>query len=97
MDKESKGVIAGAPWTQGVILAAVVGFGSVVMYESPYVSHRQQDDPSRFDQHFSRQDVDARLWQDPIGAVERAREAEAKASGAQASARAMPCWPAPAP
>jgi len=82
MDKETKGT---APWTQGVILAMVVGLGSVVLHESPYVSHRQQDDPSRFDQHFSRQDVDARLWQDPIDAVERAREAEPKASGAQAS------------
>jgi hypothetical protein len=83
MDKEPKAIFS-APWTQGVILAMAVGFGSAVMHESPYISHRQQDDPSRFDQRFSRQDVDARLWQDPISVVERAREAEAKASGAQA-------------
>ena len=86
MDNGSKGA-AGVPWAQGIILALLLGVGSLFIADAPYVSDRRGDSPPRTDQRFDDQDVDARLWQDPLGAVQRARDAEPSA-GTRAPATA---------
>jgi hypothetical protein len=62
------------PWAQGALLAALLGLGALVLQDVPYESARQAADSWNDDAHFGAQDLPARLWQDPIGAVQRERE-----------------------
>jgi len=95
MDNESKGA-ASALWTQGAVLALALGVGSLFMADVPFVSGREADHPPRIDQRFDLQDVDARLWQDPLGVVRRQRETDAAARGETAPAASAAAAQAPA-
>jgi len=72
MDKESKSGFLGS-WAQGAVLTAVLGLGAFVLHEQPYVSDRAPDEPTREAAIYAAPQADVRLWQDPIGAIERAR------------------------
>lgn len=85
MEGESRGM-ANLPWAQGLVLALLLGVGSLFVADVPYVSDRRVDPAPRADQRFDDQDVEARLWQDPLGVVQRARETER--APAQAAKRA---------
>ena len=61
-----------------ILAALLLGGGAFVLHEVPLESTRPPADEPSVGQRFSDQDVDARLWQDPLGAVARAREELAK-------------------
>jgi hypothetical protein len=73
MDKES-GSGFQLPWSQGILVALLFGLGSFFMRDAPYVSDHRADTQPRGEEQFTGQDVDARLWQDPLGVVQRARD-----------------------
>jgi len=80
VDKEK----AGAPWGPGLLIALLLGVGTLFIADVPYVSDRLQDGGLRTEQRFAEQDVDARLWQDPLGVIQRARDAAKKGDGSSA-------------
>ena len=61
-----------------ILAALLLGGGAVVLHEVPLESTRPPANEPKVERRFSDQDVDARLWQDPLGAVARAREELAK-------------------
>ena len=61
-----------------ILAALLLGGGAFVLHEVPLECTRPPADEPSVGQRFSDQDVDARLWQDPLGAVARAREELAK-------------------
>lgn len=77
MDKESKSGFAGLP-NSGVMAVLVLAAGALFLHESPLEGTRPAANEPRIEQHFDVQDVDARLWQDPLGAIARAREERAR-------------------
>lgn len=64
-------------WLAAVLLAA----GAFVLREPLLQSTRPAANEPRIEQRFAAQDVDARLWQDPLGAVMRAREERVRKLG----------------
>jgi len=68
-DKSSGGVPGG-----GLIAVALLALGALFVSQAPYRSNRPvQAEPFLAHQE-SPQDIDARLWQDPFGAIAKARE-----------------------
>ena len=84
MDNESKSSSSGMPGS-AVIAMLVLGAGALFLREAPFEGTRPAANEPRVEQHFARQDVDARLWQDPIGAIERSRERAIQKLGAAAA------------
>lgn len=76
MDKESKSG-AGGLSGNGLIAVLLLATGALFVREIPLETHRPPAGDQRMEQHFSLQDIDARLWQDPFGAVAKGR-AEAR-------------------
>jgi hypothetical protein len=76
MDRDTKSgpALSGNSMVAILLLAA----GAFVLHETPFQGTRPAASESRIDQRFAEQDIDARLWQDPFGAVERGREELAK-------------------
>jgi hypothetical protein len=77
MDRETKAG-GSALSGNGMVAVLVLAAGAFVLHETPFQGTRPAANESRIDQRFAEQDVDARLWQDPFGAVERGREELAK-------------------
>lgn len=77
MDKDSKSGWGGLSGN-GLLAVLLLAAGAFVLHEVPLESTRPAANEPRIDQHFAPQDVDARLWQDPFGAVERARDESAR-------------------
>jgi hypothetical protein len=77
MEKESKS--GGGLPTNGLVAVALLIAGALFVREVPLEATRPPSGEPRVAQHFSLQDIDARLWQDPFGAVERGRAEERKA------------------
>jgi len=75
MDKESKS--GGGPSPSGIIAVVMLTAGILFIREVPLETTRLPANEPRI-QQVAGQDVDARLWQDPFGAVARAREEAAK-------------------
>lgn len=75
MDKESKS--GGGPSPSGIIAIVMLTAGILFIREVPLETTRLPANEPRIQQGVG-QDVDARLWQDPFGAVARAREEASK-------------------
>lgn len=73
MDKESKSA-GGGMSSSGIIAVVMLTAGVLFIREVPLETTRLPVNEPRIQQGSSVQDVDARLWQDPFGAVARARE-----------------------
>lgn len=84
MDKESKPG-AGGLSGNGLIAVLLLATGALFVREIPLETHRPPASDPGMEQHFSLQDVDARLWQDPFGAVARGRAELRKKSPAKAA------------
>ncbi len=76
MDNESKTGSGGFP-SNGIIAIVVVVAGVLFVREAPLETTRLPVNEAHVVQHHSMQDVDARLWQDPLTAVAKYR-AEAR-------------------
>lgn len=85
MDKESK---SGSGGLSGNGIAAVVLLAAGVLFvrEVPLQTTRLPVNEPRLEQRYSLQDIDARLWQDPFGAIVRARAEAAKNDSVKAAA-----------
>lgn len=70
MDKDSR---SGGPSSSGIIAVVMLTAGILFIREVPLQTTRLPVNEPRIQQGLV-QDVDARLWQDPFGAVARARE-----------------------
>src|SRR5262245_43126386 len=81
MDKESRS--GGGPSSSGIIAVVMLTAGILFIREVPLETTRLPVNEPRIRQGGG-QDVDARLWQDPFGAVARAREEAYKRDRPQA-------------
>ena len=81
MDKDETSV--GGVHKGGLVVAALLAIGALVINKAPLETSR----PALTEPHIERieaaQDVEARLWQDPFGAVDKAREQTLKQDGGQ--------------
>jgi len=81
MDKDETSV--GVVHKGGLVVAALLAIGALVINKAPLETSR----PALTEPHIERieaaQDVEARLWQDPFGAVDKAREQMLKQDGGQ--------------
>jgi len=84
MEKESKAP-AGLPFS-GLIAIAMLAGGVLFIRAVPLEATRLPVNEPKSQQASSGQDMDARLWQDPFGAVERARQEARKQNPKQAEA-----------
>ncbi|SFM16323.1 hypothetical protein [Variovorax sp. OV329] len=82
MDKESKS--GGGPSSSGIIAVVMLTAGVLFIREVPLETTRLPVNEPRIQQGVA-QDVDARLWQDPFGAVAKAREEARKRDAEQAA------------
>lgn len=85
MDKESRAGLVGLSgngWVAVLLLAA----GALVFRDRPLEGSRPAADEPRLIQRQAVQEVDARLWQDPFGAVLRFRAVARERGGPDASA-----------
>ncbi|MEO8937411.1 MAG: hypothetical protein ABI277_00490 [Burkholderiaceae bacterium] len=73
MDKDSKGSSGSIP-TTGMIWVALFAAGAFFAHEVPWQGSRPNDGEPKPYPYVARQDVDARLWQDPLGAITRGRD-----------------------
>jgi hypothetical protein len=76
MEKESKS--SGGLSGNGMIAVALLVTGALFVREIPLEANRPPAGEPRVAQHFSLQDINARLWQDPFGAIARGRAEERK-------------------
>ena len=86
MDNDSKSASSGLPGST-VLVALLLGAGALFLREAPFQGARPAANEPRIEQNFAQQNIDARLWQDPLGAIERDRERTAQKLG-PAAARA---------
>lgn len=84
MDKDdrSSGGLPGG----GLVVVALLAAGAVLISKAPLESSRPVLAEPHLESREAAQDIDARLWQDPFGAVAKAREKAAKTSGGLAQA-----------
>jgi len=80
MEKDSKPASGGWPGN-GVVMLLLVAMGAFFLREAPLEGSRPAANEPRLEQRFGEQDIDARLWQDPFGAVARARDAAIRKHG----------------
>ncbi|NDZ16408.1 hypothetical protein C7T35_23560 [Variovorax sp. WS11] len=83
MDKDSKSGFGGATGN-GVIAVLLVAVGVLFVREVPLETMRMPATDPRLELHHAMQDIDARLWQDPFGAVSRGRAEARKNDAARA-------------
>ena len=77
MDVQGKSGLAG--WSgNGLVALVMLAAGAFVLNEVSLQSTRPAANEPRTEQRYEPQDVDARLWQDPFGAVARQREQAAR-------------------
>jgi hypothetical protein len=70
--------------TSGLIAAAVLLASAIVVHQFPYIVSRPPVSDSAWRPLVVRQDVDARLWQDPFGAVtQHLEQMQSRAPGAE--------------
>jgi hypothetical protein len=81
MEKDSKSGLGGLSGN-GLIAVMLLFAGVLFVREAPLETTRLPANEPRFVQHVSPQDIDARLWQDPFGAVAKSR-AEARRNDAK--------------
>ncbi len=81
MDNDSKPASSGLPGGT-VVVALLLGAGALFLREAPFQGARPAANEPRIEQNFAQQNIDARLWQDPLGAIERDRERTAQKLGA---------------
>ncbi len=82
-DDKSSG---GSKGTSGLWWLAVVAAGALLVHEVPWQGSRPlSTDPKPYP-YPSRQDIDARLWQDPLSAIARGREDRRKQDAAAGGA-----------
>ncbi|MDN3920411.1 hypothetical protein [Roseateles violae] len=74
MSNESKSAGNGGMMGNGWVAAVLLAAGALTLREVPLQGTRPAANEPRIEQRFAVQDIDARLWQDPFGAVVRARE-----------------------
>ncbi|MDM0073595.1 hypothetical protein QTH90_04325 [Variovorax sp. J2P1-59] len=72
MDKESKSGSGGFP-NNGIVAVVLLAAGVLFVRESPLQTTRLPVNEPRLEQRYTKQDVDARLWQDPFSAVAKYR------------------------
>ena len=77
MERESKSGSSGLSGN-GMVAVFLVAAGALVMRVAPLEGTRPAANEAKVEQRYAEQDIDARLWQDPFGAVARAREDAAK-------------------
>lgn len=77
MDKEARSITGGLP-ANGLIAVLLLATGAFFVREIPLEANRPPAGDQRIEQHFSLQDIDARLWQDPFGAIAKGRAEAAK-------------------
>jgi hypothetical protein len=77
MDKEAKSA-GSALSSNGMLAVLLLAASAFVLHETPLQGTRPAANEPRVDQRFAEPDLDARLWQDPFGAIERGREELAK-------------------
>ncbi|HEY9108083.1 MAG TPA: hypothetical protein VIN58_15480, partial [Roseateles sp.] len=71
MDKEAKSG-AGGLSGNGIVAVVLLAAG-VLLVREPLQTTRLPVNEARLEQHYSKQDVEARLWQDPLAAIARYR------------------------
>ncbi|SCK56655.1 hypothetical protein VAR608DRAFT_5905 [Variovorax sp. HW608] len=71
MDKESKS--GSSLPSNGIVAIVLLAAGVLFVREVPLETTRLPVNEPRLEQHYAKQDIDARLWQDPFGAVARYR------------------------
>jgi hypothetical protein len=82
MEKESKSA-GGIPFS-GIMAIVMLAAGGLFIRAVPLEATRPPVNEQRLERGSASQDMDARLWQDPFGAVARAREAAHKHKASQA-------------
>lgn len=85
MDKDARSGLGGATGN-GIIAVLLVAAGVLFVREAPLETTRLPANEPRLELHHAMQDVDARLWQDPFGAVTRGRAEARKSDAARAQA-----------
>ena len=83
MEKESKSAGGGLS-SSGIIAVVMLTAGVLFIREVPLETTRLPVTEPRIQQSSTMQDVDARLWQEPLGAIARSREDAAKRNAEQA-------------
>ncbi|MBB3176502.1 hypothetical protein [Variovorax sp. Sphag1AA] len=78
MDKESNS--GSSLPSNGIVAIVLLAAGVLFVREAPLETTRLPVKEPRLEQHYAKQDIDARLWQDPFGAVARYR-ADLRKSG----------------
>lgn len=84
MEKESKSA-GGIPFS-GIMAIVMITAGGLFIRAVPLEATRPPVNEPKIEQTIASQDMDARLWQDPFGAVARAREDAQKHNPVQAKA-----------
>ena len=64
----------------GLVAVLLLAVGALVIREVPREGARPAANEPKIEQRFAAQDIDARLWQDPFGAVMRARDEIARSA-----------------
>lgn len=88
MEKESRPDVGGLP-ANGFVWLAVVAASVFLVHQLPWEGSRPTGPEPKPYPYLAEQDVDARLWQDPIGAVTRGREEAQRGEKATQNAKAM--------
>ncbi|MDM0114527.1 hypothetical protein QTI66_20410 [Variovorax sp. J22R133] len=84
MDKESRSAGGGFS-SSGIVAIVMLTAGVLFIRDVPLETTRLPVNEPRIQQASVMQDVDARLWQDPFGAIARAREEAAKRDAKKAA------------
>jgi len=79
MDKDETSAV-GMP-KGGLVVVALLALGAFVISKAPLETSRPPLSETRLERNEAAQDVNARLWQDPFGAVDKAREQTLKQDG----------------
>ena len=88
MDDKNSDLLSGVLSGRGLVWIFVVAAGAFLVHEVPWQNMRPGGSEPQAYPYVARQDVDARLWEDPIGAVVRARAGLRKEESMPAPARA---------
>ena len=87
MDR-NKAPDTGGPLSNGFVWLAVLAAGTFFIHEAPLQGSRPMSQEPKLYRYVDNNRVDARLWQDPIGAAARGRDELRKVKGAGVNASA---------